>query len=99
MVVNMHFLVFTHLIEINSADELGFHHHHVSMLNMSMINSTKYRFDDVSINNFIVPGLNKTNDKLLRKLRKNESHETSTFVCFCSENAAYYNYLIYYFPW
>lgn len=29
----------------------------------------------------------------------NMSYNGKSFVCFCSENASYYNYLIYYFPW
>ena len=96
----MHFLVFTHLIEINSSDDLGI------QANISMINISKFKSDDESLNNLIISGFNTSNsnnnnnDNLIqKKFKKNESHETNTYVCFCSENAAYYNYLIYYFPW
>ncbi len=80
MLVNIHFLLYTHLIELNSANVPSY-----SNVSISDVIKNPKLFENE---------LNSSETKLNSSMFFGKS-----YVCFCSENAVYYNFLIYTFPW
>ena len=98
MLVNIHFLIYTHLIELNSAGVAP--HSNVSIGDMvknpavkSLTNNDE-SFNKLIENEISTFGHNSSEIKLNSSMFLGKS-----YVCFCSENAIYYNFLIYTFPW